>query len=240
MLSLLPFAGKAGESRPIAFSQPSSHPYHNFKSPEELYRYLDEEFPQMEARKRLSAASASAWCTGKGSTFPSARWCNKASTWIGGAGVALLGDSLHCFPPDLGQGVNAGMSDIMCLLDLWPEDTCSRDGVKKCLQTFSDKQAPEAEAICKLLPIGMPYQYNLPHSFEKFSFFASFLIRMLAWKAAPSVFYPPVVFQVTQAPPVKYTEVLKNHHTNNFRLALSFVAATCGTVAVVSLWRKKS
>jgi len=28
-------------------------------------------------------------------------------------GVALLGDALHAFPPDIGQGINAGLSDVV-------------------------------------------------------------------------------------------------------------------------------
>jgi len=32
-----------------------------------------------------------------------------------GAGVVLVGDALHSFPPDLGQGVNAALCDVMML-----------------------------------------------------------------------------------------------------------------------------
>jgi FAD binding domain len=34
-------------------------------------------------------------------------------------GAVLVGDAVHCFPPDLGQGVNAALEDInVCSLDV--------------------------------------------------------------------------------------------------------------------------
>lgn len=231
--ALLPFAGKAGEPRPLSFAQAPEHIFHSFKYPADLFTYLDEDFPQIEARKRLLPGSASALCSSGGSVFPHARWCTRASAWIGSIGVALLGDSLHCFPPDLGQGVNAGLSDLTCLLSLWPSDTTDRVLIQQCLKSYSELQAPEAEAICKLLPIGMPYQYNLPNSCAKYSFFANFLCRMLAWKLAPAIFDAPVVFQVTQAPPVKYTEIHRRHQRNTRMLLATF--ATCSSVSLAVL-----
>lgn len=193
----------------------------------------------MDAPHRLPPGSLSAWCNTAGTAFPHARWCTCASAWVYGAGVALLGDSLHCFPPDLGQGVNAGFCDVTCLLALWPTDSTNPAMMQKCLESYSQQQSPEAEAMCKLLPIGMPYQYALPRSFAKVAFFVGFLVRVLAWKSLPALFYPPVVFQVTQAPPVKYTEILERHHKNTRLFIASLAAASCGILAAVRLCRTK-
>merc|ERR1712048_1424103 len=41
-LTLLPFAGAAGEPRPMSFSQLPDHPFHKFHSAEEVYAALRE------------------------------------------------------------------------------------------------------------------------------------------------------------------------------------------------------
>jgi len=235
-LGMMPFAGKPGELRPLAFAQAPDHVFHSFKSPGDLHRYLEEDFPQMEVMRRLPSESASAWCTGPGSAFPHARWCNRASVWIGDTGIALLGDALHSFPPDLGQGVNAGLTDVMRLLALWPDGETLKSSslVRNCLDSFSDSQAAEAEAICRLLPIGFPYQYNLPNSLAKLVFYGDFMLRMLCWKGLPWLFSPPVVVQVTQAPPAKYTDILHRHRKNTQWLCL-ISAAILGSSAIVAM-----
>ncbi|CAK0800585.1 unnamed protein product [Prorocentrum cordatum] len=192
----------------------------------------------MEARERLSPGSASAWCTGEGTTFPHARWCSRASAWVADCGVALLGDSLHCFPPDLGQGVNAGLSDVSSLLALWPQDASSPESIQRALEAYHDQQAPEAEAICRLIPIGMPYQYNLPQSFAKFAFFGYLLTRVLANMLMPSFITPPVVFQVTTAPPLRYTHILECHRANTHRL-LVVAAVTLSSIMGSLMMRRR-
>ena len=73
----------------------------------------------MEARQRLTVESARAWCETEGSVFPAPRWSGKAATVVNDKVVAvILGDALHTFPPDLGQGLNSGMVDVGVALDL--------------------------------------------------------------------------------------------------------------------------
>ena len=58
---------------------------------------------------------------GKAGRFPQPQFCRTAhfvatnDEGKHGTAVALLGDSLHCFPPDLGQGVNSGFQDVVAL-----------------------------------------------------------------------------------------------------------------------------
>lgn len=235
-LGLLPFAGEPGQARPLSFAQLPNHPLHSFKTADEVYSELEQDFPQMEVRRRLPVESAAAWCSSKGSTFPNASWCRAASARLGEVGVALLGDSLHSFPPDLGQGVNAGFSDVSSLLRLWPE-VDSRIHQHKALKTYGVQQAIEAEAICRLLPIGMPYQYNLPFSFGKVTFFVSLLTRLSIHKLMPGIFTPPVIFLVTEAPPKKYSSILMYHQRNTRRLLLLVGSFTL--LVALAYWKWK-
>eukprot|EP00929_Paragymnodinium_shiwhaense_P038088 TRINITY_DN20190_c0_g1_i1.p1 TRINITY_DN20190_c0_g1~~TRINITY_DN20190_c0_g1_i1.p1 ORF type:complete len:469 (-),score=33.02 TRINITY_DN20190_c0_g1_i1:242-1648(-) len=228
-LSLLPFCGKAGEPRPLSFALPLAHRFHSYLTPEEVLADLGEDFPQLEVQERLTMESAKAWCDFQPTVFPRARWCLKAAVSHNGYGCAILGDALHSFPPDLGQGVNAGFEDVTALLNLLTEKPSLSDAeaLKTILSEYDKTQRAEAEAICQLLPIGMPYQYRQPFQLSKISFFAGFLVRMLAWKLVPSLISPPVVFLVTQAPPVRYSEILRLHRQNTRRL--------CSMAAVLSL-----
>ena len=40
--------------------------------------------------------------------FPDPQYVRTLVSQAGGTGVALIGDAAHAFPPDLGQGLNAG------------------------------------------------------------------------------------------------------------------------------------
>jgi len=231
-IAMLPFSGARGEPRPLSFVRRADSILHNLAAPEAVYAYLDEEFPQLEARKRLSFDAASAWCSSPGTTFPRARWCNRASVFVSGVGAALLGDSLHSFPPDLGQGVNSGFTDVAALLECWPSDHADPAAVQRCFEAFNIRQAPEAEAICRLLPVGMPYQYNVGKTFSEYLFLAGLLGRMVIQKLCPLIFDPPVVFLVTQSPPLKYTECLARHRRNDQRIMLSL-----GLGLAMCLWR---
>ena len=44
-------------------------------------------------------------------------------------GILLLGDALHAFPPDLGQGVNSGLEDVVELNNCLDDSNDSIDQV---------------------------------------------------------------------------------------------------------------
>ena len=67
---MLPFSGARGKPRPLSFVWRADNILHNLVAPEAVYAHLDEEFPQLEARKRLSFDAASAWCSSPGRSPP--------------------------------------------------------------------------------------------------------------------------------------------------------------------------
>ena len=67
-------------------------------------------------------------------------------------GVVLLGDAAHSFPPDTGQGINAGLSDVVYL-----DHVLKNDGesirLSKALRQYEKKRAPEVGKTLRLTPI---------------------------------------------------------------------------------------
>ena len=57
------------------------------------------------------------FATSKGVTFPPCQYSPglQASAKNGECGIVLLGDAAHAFGPDIGQGVNAGLADVIQL-----------------------------------------------------------------------------------------------------------------------------
>ena len=55
---------------------------------------------------------------------------------------------------------------------------------------------------------------------QKVFFFAGFLTRFLLSKVMPMVFFPPAVVQIQEAPPLTYSKILENHHTNSSKLSV--------------------
>lgn len=77
--------------------------------------YLAETFPQIAIAEEISDEELSRFAQSEGGHFPDPQYC-PGLQWVAGsdsgeedglrtdrAGVALMGDAIHAFPPDLGQ-----------------------------------------------------------------------------------------------------------------------------------------
>ncbi|HTL87798.1 MAG TPA: FAD-dependent monooxygenase [Leptolyngbya sp.] len=73
------------------------------------------------------------------------------------ASVVLLGDAIHCFPPDIGQGVNAALEDVAVLNDILCQ---SHDDLAEALPQYETVRLPDAKAVARLAQIAAPWQYN--------------------------------------------------------------------------------
>ncbi|GIM05872.1 hypothetical protein Vretimale_10287, partial [Volvox reticuliferus] len=149
-----------------------------------------------------ASAAAKAAPTGPAEVAPSAPAANPSITR--GCGVALLGDAVHCFPPDLGQGVNSAAMDALALAKAL--DEASGD-VARALPLYEARQAPEAAAIADIMRVGAPYQYR-QSKIGTLLWMANFLLRMRLSQLAPLVFSSQVAIILAQTT-LSYTEIWK-------------------------------
>jgi hypothetical protein len=231
-------ASKQGEPRPIMKARSPGDPWNELKTPEDVYERIRNDFPQLSIDS-FDEASVKAACESRGSIFPAPSCARRASLVVENGGVVLLGDALHSFPPDLGQGVNSGLLDVQTLLDLWPADSTSPSEVRQCLEAYETSQLQEAEALCRLIPIGFPYQYRQPMSCAKMLFISGFFLRILCFKSLPWLFYKPVVFAIQESPPKKYSDILREHQRNTRTLQVLVTAAAAGAVGLWGLMRPR-
>ena len=249
ILSMLTVNGKAGELRPMGCARHAHDPMFQTKTTEEFYAYMETTFPQINARESIPIESAQAWIASEGATFPVPRWAGKALTLMKhGVLVGVLGDALHSFPPDLGLGVNSGLVDVNRLLDLMEQEQkepSPEASLQSRVNALNTILVQEAEAICRLIPIGMPYQYPIPHTLHKVMFYGGFLTRFLVHKWFESLskwtpaglfinpLYPPVVVQIQESPPLRFTTILQRHHHNTAVLWSAAVVLGATTVGWV-------
>jgi kynurenine 3-monooxygenase len=114
----------------------------------------------------------------KGTTFPYCQRSNGGLAVHSGTndcGVVLVGDAAHSFPPDIGQGINAGLQDVVALdRALRGEDiirgSCSSSNTAstmsppanmgQALDRYEQNRKGEHRALIRIARFGAPYQYN--------------------------------------------------------------------------------
>ena len=87
---------------------------------ESVRAWCEKSFPRMNFQKVNGIVSEEEWerfAKAEGSRFPPCQRCPgmEASSEDGECGVVLVGDAVHTFPPDIGQGINAGLGDVVAL-----------------------------------------------------------------------------------------------------------------------------
>eukprot|EP00277_Geminigera_cryophila_P038693 CAMPEP_0173106988 /NCGR_PEP_ID=MMETSP1102-20130122/41456_1 /TAXON_ID=49646 /ORGANISM="Geminigera sp., Strain Caron Lab Isolate" /LENGTH=223 /DNA_ID=CAMNT_0014004385 /DNA_START=168 /DNA_END=840 /DNA_ORIENTATION=- len=168
-----------------------------------------------------------------------AMWTNKPSN----VGVVLLGDALHAFPPDLGQGVNSALKDVSLLGDglrnattnSVKEGTTSggysfgndngRDKLGSALRSYEIEATGEATALVRLMQLGSPYQYNQPGFRAQVAakLMAANLLLRLVLSQIPflgnTIFFPQIAMLSQLSGSISYREMLSRAHRTSFAFA---------------------
>uniref|UniRef100_A0A7S3ZD29 FAD-binding domain-containing protein n=1 Tax=Lotharella globosa TaxID=91324 RepID=A0A7S3ZD29_9EUKA len=229
-LGLLPVA-QEDSPRTANIIQKPDHVIWDMKDGDQVMAWLSENFPHIPIADIVSKEEAAAFASERGGQFPDPQYTKRIQATIGanaqgekGTTCVLVGDSIHAFPPDLGQGVNAALDDVCdfeAALDAAAEaKTGQKDQtaiLKTAAQSYEKLRVPESEGLIKVMQIGFPYQYGQDPLAEKL-WMVNFVLRSFVLsKILPRVFYPAAVIMLQDAT-LRYSEVWRREQQTTRRL----------------------
>ncbi len=185
------------------------HEVWKLKNGEQVYDFLEKAFPQLPIRQIVSPEEAERFAASEGGCFPDPQYCSGAQFLLGGdrsfnAGVLLIGDAIHSFPPDIGQGVNSALEDVHVLNEALAQ---SHDDLKSALPRYESWRTSDIKALIRLVQTTYPWQYNQA-PFRKRLWNIKFLIWLILSRLLPFLFSPPTFFLI-QNPQLRYSEILQ-------------------------------
>ncbi|MDF5722947.1 MAG: NAD(P)/FAD-dependent oxidoreductase [Rhizonema sp. PD37] len=192
------------------------HPDHKIwelKNSEEVYKFFEQAFPQLPISQIVSSEEAERFAESEGGYFPIPQYSSKfhfllkrkqvGETDQSTNGVVLLGDAIHCFPPDIGQGVNSALEDVFVLNEALSE---TNDDLSLALPLYESLRFPDVKALIRLAETAYPWQYNqAPLRTKLWSI--NFFLRLLLSRLLPFIFSPPAFFLI-QNHQLSYQEIL--------------------------------
>lgn len=218
------------------------HDIWKLKNGEELYNFFEKAFPQLSIRQLVPPEEAERFAKSEGGSFPPPQYCSslhyllkqeQASQGMSNkssAGVVLLGDVIHCFPPDIGQGVNAALEDVHVFNQALSD---SHDELSHALPLYESLRFPDVKALVSLAQFAFPWQYNQA-PLRKSLWSVNVFLRLVLSKLLPYVFNPPA-FILLQNHQLSYQEILaRAQRTTNILYVIGLILA-CGLL--VSVWR---
>ena len=203
-----------------------------------MLNWFSQTFPQLPITDIITHDEAAAFAQGEPGTFPAPRFVPRQHLLLPRAAVCLLGDAVHAFPPDIGQGVNAALRDVSLLnMALDAEGTAGTDSsgraLKRALKAFGSAAAPEAKALAKIAAVGFPYQYSAMnnHLLCRAAWFANFKLRsQVLAKLAPRYFHPSVISLVPRTE-LSYSQIWEMAAKTTRR-----IYALSAAVLLAALW----
>ena len=203
-LGLLPLKNP-DEYRSANIITKPNHKIWELKNGEEMYDFLKKSFPQIPIDKIISLQEAQRFAASEGGSFPTPQYCCGFYSKLNyeKAFIVLLGDAIHSFPPDLGQGVNSALEDVCILNDALESND---NNLSNALEQYESLRLPDIKALIRLMQIGYPWQYNQAPIRKKL-WNINVIFRLLLSKALPSILSPQVVFLIRNQN-ISYQEIL--------------------------------
>ncbi|EFJ45903.1 hypothetical protein VOLCADRAFT_31042, partial [Volvox carteri f. nagariensis] len=216
-LGMLPFRDPSSP-RTANVIAPSDHVFWTLDTGEKLGAFLQASllsFPQLDVSALFNEQQLEAAAKSRGGSFPRPQYMRHfiavlpytprdsdqqfaaaaAAAASSSCGVVLLGDAIHCFPPDLGQGVNSAMQDVMEFAKALHEE----DGnLARALPLYEGRRAPEAAALAEIMTFGAPYQYS-QDKIRRALWGLNVMLRMFLHRLAPKVFSQQTFVLIQQA-----------------------------------------
>ena len=209
------------------------HKVWELKKSQEVYDFFEKAFPQLPISQIVSPEEAERFAQSEGGKFPTPQYCSGLyfiGGSIGSASVVLLGDAIHCFPPDIGQGVNSALEDVFVLHEALSK---SNSNLSVALPLYESWRFPDVKALIRLAQIAYPWQYNQA-PLRRALWNINFFFRLLLSRLLPYIFSPPAFFLI-QNHQLSYQEILGKVQRTTQNLLLLGLMLICGFLAVVLL-----
>ena len=192
--------------RPANVIAPPSHEVWKLKTASQAKEWFQSSFPRLNLDGMVETGEWNRFAQAEGTSFPMVQY-STANTVVGpndDSGIVLIGDACHAFPPDIGQGINAGLQDVeyldQCLL-VSPTDT-QRKTVGSALKAYERNRVPEHRALIQLARCGAPYQYRQPllrQRIGRILYTWNILFRFMIHKVSGGLLPPPAIILAQDA-----------------------------------------
>mmetsp|Transcript_8021 Transcript_8021/g.11935 ORF Transcript_8021/g.11935 Transcript_8021/m.11935 type:complete len:550 (+) Transcript_8021:46-1695(+) len=234
-LHLLPLKNDTASRSCTIVTRPN-HDIWKIQDGEKMRQWFAESFPRFSGGNMVKDEKEwERFAKAKGSYFPPCQYCPglQASSLTGDAGIALVGDAIHAFPPDIGQGVNAAFGDVVALDDALRGMSMDSINLANALASYEKVRGPEAKAVVRLARIGAPYQYGQSLILDRFGHI------LWAMNIAFRSFLSSMTFGITPLPAVRlmyhsdlsYSQVMRR--ADALTTALMIILICCLVVLII-------
>lgn len=199
-------------------TQPIEHALWKLKDIDEAFQLFQENFPQLNIRECITTESMETFLNSSTVAFPKITRPESLVATIGKpatGGVIIIGDAAHCFPPNLGLGVNVGFEDVDVLMRVI-DDAGEGDDIKDIVKRYEEKRDDDVTALLNIVHKCSPYLMSDLSLLAKLWTFFLMPLRSKLSKLFPNVLYPSCVEMVRMD--LSFSEIWKRGNISMFRI----------------------